>query len=130
MTNPEDLIQATAADVERFMRYVVVLKSGCWLWIGGKSRGAGKKGQKVWYGSFRVGRRTVRAHRFSSEVLGKQVCPPGYSRDHLCEFSLCVCPDCIEVVPKRVNQERMVASRAENRHKKATARALAMYGED
>lgn len=129
MTHADHLIQASRKDVERFMRYVVVLQSGCWLWIGARSRGAGKKGQKVWYGSFRVGHRTVRAHRFASEVLGRQHCPDGHHRDHKCELSLCVNPDCIEVVPKSVNQERKVARLSEGRYKAALASALRMYDE-
>lgn len=60
----------------------------------------------------RLGHRTVRAHRFASEVLGRQACPPGYHRDHLCHFSMCVNPDHLEVVPKEVNQERKRARRS------------------
>ncbi len=120
------LLQATRADVERFMRFVVVLPCGCWLWVGARSRGGGKKGQRVWYGSFRLGKRTVRAHRFAAEVLGKQPCPPGHDRDHRCELSLCVNPDCIEVVTKVVNQERKV-ERRRSRETSALERALEMY---
>lgn len=96
------------------MKYVVVLPCGCWLWVGARSRGGGKKGQRVWYGSFSFycpqikKRRTVRAHRFSSEVLGKKACPPGYDREHTCELSLCVNPGDIEIVPKVVNHERKI----------------------
>lgn len=126
------LIEATHADVTRFMRYVVVLPCGCWLWVGARSRGGGKKGQKVWYGSFsyhcaRLKKRvTVRAHRFASEVLGKKHCPPGHDRDHKCELSLCVNPECIEVVPKAVNQERKV-TRRRSRESNALERALEMF---
>jgi len=80
------LLQATRADVERFMKYVVVLPCGCWLWTGARSRGGGKAGQRVWYGSFRFycqarrKRITVRAHRFADEVLRKRPCPPGHDR--------------------------------------------------
>lgn len=123
------LLQATRADVERFMRFVVVLPCGCWLWVGARSRG---KGNRLWYGSFSFWcpqlkkRRTVRAHRFSSEVLGKKHCPPGHDRDHNCELSLCVNPECIEVVPKAVNQERKVLRRR-SRDVSALERALEMY---
>ncbi len=108
------MLQATAADVRRFMKYVVPLPCGCWLWVGARSRG---RGNRLWYGSFSFycpqlkKRRTVRAHRFSSEVLGGQHCPPGHDRDHNCELSLCVNPGCIEVVPKTINQERKVSRR-------------------
>lgn len=93
-------------DIDRFMRYVDRLPNGCWYWMGARSRG---KGNRKWYGSFRLGHRTVRAHRFASEVLGGQKCPPGYHRDHRCHFSMCVNPDHLEVVPKEVNQERKTA---------------------
>lgn len=124
MSPAPSLIQASRKDVERFMRYVIVLQSGCWLWTGARSRGAGNR---LWYGSFRVGHRTVRAHRFASEVLGRQHCPPGHHRDHKCELSLCVNPDCIEVVEKSVNQERKVERRREGRYKSAFARALELF---
>lgn len=93
----------TEADIERFMRYVDKLPSGCWFWTGGRSRG---KGNRKWYGSFRVGKRTIRAHRFSCEAIGnKGPLPPGHDREHGCVFSLCVNPDCIDYVTKERNQE-------------------------
>ena len=101
------LLVATSADVERLMKNVFVLPNGCWLWLGARSRG---KGNRLWYGSFPLrinGKwRTVRAHRFSSEVFNGHECPPGHDRDHNCTLSLCVHPGCIEVVPKKLNQER------------------------
>jgi hypothetical protein len=117
------LLQATEADVRRFMSYVEVLPSGCWLWTGARSRG---KGNKKWYGSFRLGRRTVRAHRFASEVLGHHECPDGYDRDHKCELSLCVNPECIEVVLKLVNGRRRT-ERRRNRELNGLSRALEMF---
>ena len=97
------MIQATQKDIERFMSYVDKLPNGCWFWTGARSRG---KGNKKWYGSFYVNGTTIRAHRFSVEVLKCEPCGPGHHRDHTCVFSLCVNPDHIEVVPKKVNQER------------------------
>lgn len=123
------LLIASRADVKRFMKYVVVLPCGCWLWIGARSRG---KGNRLWYGSFSFycpvlkKRRTVRAHRFSVEVLGKRECPPGHDRDHECELSLCVNPECIEIVSKVVNQVRKV-TRRRGRDVNALNRALEMY---
>lgn len=104
------LLRANIDDIKRFLRYVDKLPNGCWFWTGARSRG---KGNRKWYGSFRLGRTTVRAHRFASEVLGGNECPPEHDRDHKCCFSLCVNPDHIEVVHKRVNQERKVARRRE-----------------
>jgi len=97
------MLHFTDADVDRFMGYVEKLPNGCWFWAGARSRG---KGNKKWYGSFRLGKRVVRAHRFSCDALRKEECPPGYHRDHTCCFSLCVNPEHIEVVPSEVNQQR------------------------
>jgi len=96
------LLHATEADIARFMRYVEKLPNGCWYWTGARSRG---KGNRKWYGSFRLGKRSVRAHRFSSEVLNKHECPPGHHRDHDCCFSMCVCPDHIKVMTASENQQ-------------------------
>lgn len=104
----------TGRDIERFMTFVVKLPgvlilpdgtrtSACWPWMGARSRG---RGNKQWYGSFRVGKRVVRAHRFSCEAIKGLPCPPGCDRDHLCNFTLCVNPEHIEVVLKQINQER------------------------
>lgn len=117
------LLHASEDDVRRFMKYVEVLPSGCWYWTGARSRG---KGNRKWYGSFRLGRRTVRAHRFASEVLGGQECPEGHDRDHHCEFSLCVNPAHIEVVLKKVNHERKLERRS-TRELCGLSKALALF---
>jgi hypothetical protein len=98
------MIKATAADIERFMSFVDILPNGCWFWTGGRSRG---KGNKKWYGSFSVGGKTIRAHRFSCEVIGGKTLPKGHDRGHTCDFSLCVCPDHLEIVTKKKNNEKM-----------------------
>lgn len=90
-------------DIARFMKYVEILPCGCWFWTGARSRG---QGNRKWYGSFRYQGKVWRAHRFSHDIIGGKVCPPGYHRDHLCKFSLCVNPDCLEAVTPAVNQER------------------------
>lgn len=97
------MLKARPEDVERFMLYVEKLPNGCWFWTGARSRG---KGNRKWYGSFRLGKRTVRAHRFAAEVLGLQPCPDGHHRDHLCAFSLCVNPAHLETVTREENQAR------------------------
>ncbi len=119
------LLHATEEDVRRFMRFVEVLPSGCWYWTGARSRG---RGNRKWYGSFHLGRRVVRAHRFASEVLAGHPCPEGHDRDHKCEFSLCVNPDCIEVVPKDVNNRRRVERRS-TRETCGLRRALELFRE-
>lgn len=101
----------TEADVTRFMRYVDKLPNGCWFWTGARSRG---KGNRKWYGSFRVGQRTVRAHRFSCEAIGKKgPLPPGHDREHKCVFSLCVNFDHIDYTTKQRNHELKLQRRAE-----------------
>jgi hypothetical protein len=95
------------ADIARFMSFVDILPNGCWFWTGARSRG---RGNKKWYGTFSYKSKSVRAHRFSHDVLGKKPCPPGHHRDHNCHFSLCVCPDHLEAVTREVNQSRKRSS--------------------
>lgn len=98
------MLRYSQADVKRFMSLVDVLPCGCWFFLGARSRG---RGNRKWYGSFWLkDHGTIRAHRFASEGLGGQECPPGYDRDHKCRFSLCVNPQHIEVVTKAENQRR------------------------
>jgi len=95
---------ATEEDLRRFRALTDVLPSGCHFWTGARSRG---KGNRKWYGTFHVtGVGSVRAHRYASEAVGRQECPPGHHRDHTCEFSLCVNPDHIEVVTHAENERR------------------------
>jgi len=96
------LLKAAASDIARFMGKVDKLPNGCWYWMGARSKGRGKK----WYGSFSLNGTVVRAHRFSSEVLNEDECPPGHHRDHTCNFSMCVAPHHIEVVTSEENQRR------------------------
>lgn len=102
-------VSAPPDELARFMASVVVLPGGCWLWVGARSRG---RGNRKWYGSFRRsgrdGRRgkLVRAHVYSHDVIGGKVCPPSWHRDHSCNISLCVNPECLEAVPPDVNQAR------------------------
>lgn len=91
------------ADINRFMFYVDKLPCGCWFWTGARSRG---KGNKKWYGSFRVKGKTVRAHRFAHDAIGGKVLKPGQHRGHSCDFSLCVCPDHVASMTRQKNQEQ------------------------
>jgi len=102
-------LTATDADIERFFRFVEKLPNGCWFWNGARTRG---KGNKMWYGSFKINGKTFKAHAFSCDVIGKKgKLPPGHERDHTCKFSLCVNFDHIEVVTRAVNNERRWAGR-------------------
>lgn len=90
-------------DIERFMRHVDRLPNGCWYWQGARSRG---KGNRKWYGTFRMKGMSVRAHRFAADAIGGKVCHAGQHRDHTCCFSMCVNPDHIEIVSHEENQRR------------------------
>ena len=103
-------IDATERDIARFRRLTDRLPNGCHYWLGARSRG---QGNRKHYGSFRVGGRVVRAHRFAAEVLGGKTCPEGFHRDHTCGFSMCVNPDHIEIVTAEENQSRKMARRKE-----------------
>ena len=84
-------VDYTEADVKRFMSYVDKLPNGCWFWTGARSRG---KGNKKWYGSFRLGKRTIRAHKFACDALGecKEPLPPGWHRTAL-PWPVETCPE-------------------------------------
>lgn len=98
----------TKEAVLRFYKFVDILSNGCWFWTGARSRG---KGNKKWYGSFRYKGKSIRAHRFACDVIGGKLCPPGWHRDHLCVFSLCVNPDHLNPMPREKNQEHKVERR-------------------
>lgn len=89
------------------MSYVDKLPNGCWFWTGGRSRG---KGNRKWYGTFWFRGKSIRAHRFSCDYIGKfEPLPPGKHRDHTCVFSMCVNPEHLEHVTHEENQDRKLA---------------------
>jgi hypothetical protein len=103
---------ADQADIERFMSYVDILPNGCWFWTGARSRG---RGNKKWYGSFWIGGRAVRAHRFACDEIGKMPpLPKGWHRDHTCCFSLCVNFRHLEYVTHETNQQRKMERKDES----------------
>lgn len=67
----------------------------CWEWTGACSE----------YGSFRVGRRNLGAHRLSYEDIVGPI-PPGLELDHLCMNKLCVNPAHLEPVTRAENLRR------------------------
>lgn len=103
------MIAADSNDIERFLRFVEKLPSGCWYWTGARSRG---NGNRKWYGSFRVKGKTVRAHRFVCEVIAGKQLPKGHHRDHTCGFSMCVNPGHLEIVTAEENERRKKQRRA------------------
>lgn len=112
--------------VERFWRHVD--KNGpwlphvdtpCWVWTG-STNGADRTG----YGSFRFGSifdpggsKSTSAHRFSWELVKGRV-PPQRELDHRCRNTLCVRPDHLEVVTRRMNLLRGLSPCAINARKR------------
>lgn len=93
------------AALYRFMDKVniedgLIKNSPCWIWQGAKSKGGGKRAV---YGSFRYEGKTIRAHVFASREIRKQELPKGFERHHICEDTLCVCPEHIEIVTQQQN---------------------------
>lgn len=76
-----------AANLTRFMRFVDVQPTGCWLWTGYVDR----KG----YGQFRLPGRAVWAHRFAYEAMIGEL-PDGMTVGHMCCCPSCVNPDHLE----------------------------------
>ncbi len=67
-------------------------ESGCWVWIGAKSRG-GRSSKLSWgkeYGTFRVLGRSIRVHRWSYERYSGKTLPPKMEAHHFkCFRTLC-----------------------------------------
>ena len=82
------------SSVERFWAKVEKTET-CWLWTAAVNRVGG-------YGHFRVGLRTVYAHRLSYEWANGPI-PDGLTIDHLCRVTTCVRPSHLEVVTNREN---------------------------
>lgn len=83
--------------------------SGCWLWTGTKKFDG--------YGELTVGgRKHVRAHRFSYELLVGPI-PEGLDLDHLCRVRACVNPRHLEPVTRQINLLRGIGIPAVNAEK-------------
>lgn len=82
---------------ERFWLYVDKASEGCWMWTGVRD----EKG----YGRHHIGRKPVKAHRYSYELLVGPI-PPGLVIDHLCRVTSCVNPDHLEPVTGAENTRR------------------------
>lgn len=67
----------------RFMRYVSQSETGCWIWIGHKSRSG--------YGQIQVNRRPCRANRVAYELFIGPI-PEGLQICHRCDIPACVNP--------------------------------------
>ena len=73
---------------QRFWEKVIKTET-CWLWVATTATAG--------YGTFRVQRRSIRAHRWAYEQLVGPI-PKGLVTDHLCRVRRCVNPAHIELV--------------------------------
>lgn len=94
-------------DVARFWSKVQK-GDGCWEWNASR--------EKAGYGSFRLGERTVKAHRYAYELVVGPI-PEGLHLDHLCRNRGCVNPDHLEPVTHRTNVLRGAGVTAANARK-------------
>lgn len=84
-------------DRERFLRFVTVDKSGCWLWNGSSVLGG--------YGRFTLRGRRVLAHRAAYEGTVGPIAL-GMTLDHLCRRPACANPSHMEPVTQTENNAR------------------------
>jgi hypothetical protein len=78
-------IEWTATHVERFWRSVRK-SEGCWEWT------AGRFSDGMRYGQFRVGKKKLKAHRFSYMIHHGSI-PDGMKVLHKCDNPICMRPD-------------------------------------
>lgn len=72
-------------------------RRSCWMWTAYRNPDG--------YGQFRVGGRTVYAHRFAYELMVGPI-PDGLQIDHLCRVRACVNPSHMEPVTPKMNTRR------------------------
>lgn len=77
--------------------YMPEPNSGCWIWMGAASGAVRSHNYGTWRGR--------KAHRVAYETA-KGPIPFGLELDHLCRNTLCVNPDHLDPVTRRVNVER------------------------
>lgn len=93
-------------DIERFLSKTEAGDNGCLNWTAARKPNGG-------YGTFTIGKKNVRAHRWHYEyVFGK--IPAGKVIDHLCRNTKCVRLSHLEVVTERENTLRGIGPAAQN----------------
>lgn len=95
-------------DAERFATKVVLLSTGCKIWIAARDSHG--------YGRFKVDGTMVQAHRWAYEQANGSI-PEGLTLDHLCRNRACVEVTHLEPVTHRVNILRGVGPTAQNARK-------------
>lgn len=85
------------------MSYVFDFETKCWNWIGTINRGAKKQ-----YGSIKVDKKSVAAHRFSWEFYNNLKIPSGMIVMHICDNPKCVNPLHLKLGTHKNNMEDMV----------------------
>jgi len=93
----------------------------CWIWMAGCS-GDG-------YGAFWFNGKTVRSHRFSLQLIGRDI-PEGMQPDHLCDVTRCINPAHLKVTTPRENVLRSSSPVANNANKTACAKGHPFEGEN
>lgn len=84
-------------EIDGFMRSVVQIKGGCWLWIGALDRDG--------YGIAGLNGKQHRAHRLAYQWARGEIAE-GLVVDHLCRITNCVNPDHLEAVTRAENKAR------------------------
>ena len=98
--------------IKLFMRHVDVQEDH-WIWTGAVG------GSSKTYGVFSVvfdGERTTRMAHVWSYLYHVGDIPEDYEVDHTCKVRLCVNPEHLEAVTKRVNNDRKRKSHCKNGH--------------
>lgn len=94
--------KASASDIERFNKYFRSTDpSKCWEWNGAHH----PKG----YGTFRLAKTSVPAHRFAYALTHNMFIPDGMVIDHICHNRSCVNSDHLRAVTVQENSEYRVS---------------------
>ena len=97
-------VRLSGSDPERFWQKVQK-SDGCWEWLAYKNRGG--------YGIFRVGGKSLLAHRVSFERANGPI-PIGLEVDHMCHNAACVKPDHLRLATSGLNRQNLRGARKDS----------------